>query len=185
MPFKCSLCELDIQVGEPILADERMNLAHQSCVERKQRTPGSTVVVASASAPIPILQPPSPPPAPQVVEVKIEAVSGFGFGNPTASLGQSAPPLCAECGKSAIAICPYCGTRVHQDYGYAGLNCSGRHEGKCPGARESRDPKYTVLPKGIKFSSQTVPLNITIEPGVISGNGKHAAPKPKKGRTRR
>ncbi len=49
------------------------------------------------------------------------------------------PKICSECQKSCIAMCPHCKLFVHQDYGYSGENCSGRHEGKCEGARLSRE----------------------------------------------
>lgn len=153
MPFKCSLCELDIQIGEPMLADEKMNLAHESCAKRNRS-----------------IDPPT------VVEV-VTKVSGPGFGNPTAviepCLLPSAPKICSECQQSAISICPSCYAYVHQDFGYAGLNCSGRHEGKCSGARESRTlARTTVVAKIEKIIG-------------VYRNGKHVTPKAKKGRARR
>jgi hypothetical protein len=49
------------------------------------------------------------------------------------------PKLCSECLKPCIAMCPGCRAFVHQDYGYSGENCSGRHEDKCEPARLSRE----------------------------------------------
>ncbi len=120
MPFKCALCELDIQVGEPMLADEKMNLAHEVCVKK-----GKSI----------------DPPSAIVVQAK---VGGPGFGNKTAiiepCLLPSAPKVCAECQKTAISMCPHCKVYVHQNYGYdGGIACSTIHEGKCHGARTSRE----------------------------------------------
>lgn len=130
MPFRCSICELDIQVGESMLADATMNLAHESCVRRKQDNPGSSVVVISS---------PAPP-------------STLTLTSPDACVPSRAPAVCVECGKHAISMCPACGVYVHQSFGYNGPACSLSHEQKCYGAKVSRDiatsvKMYTDLPK--------------------------------------
>jgi hypothetical protein len=160
MSFKCALCELDIQVGEPMLSDERMNLAHESCVRRKQNDPGSSVVVVSS---------PSPP-------------STLTLTSPDACVPSARPPVCVECDGPAISMCPVCLRRVHQNYGYDGKKpCSLIHEAKCPGAREARDPKLKL-----NWIVNVGTAVIAIEPGTIHGNGKHVAPKKaKKKRGRR
>jgi hypothetical protein len=182
MPFKCALCELEIQVGEPMLSDEKMNLAHESCVKRKQANPGSSVVVAG-----PVLQAvtvtlphPSDVPLGTKVSVKAEslppgAVVVVSAGEPC--LMPRAPSVCAECQKPAISMCPSCKAYVHQDYGYNGSNCSGRHEGRCSGAADSRKP---VKKSAALTQIQTLS---TIESTSKSSNGKYAKPNP--GRRRR
>jgi len=130
MPFKCSICELDIQVGEELLADEKMDLAHKTCVNRMLRDPGSAVVIPSVTVPPPPPRPPSPPTAPEPC------------------VPSRAPSVCVECDRPCIAICPYCQKRVHQSYGYdGGPACSALHEAKCPGARDSRNPAKVNLEK--------------------------------------
>ncbi len=138
MSFTCTICSMEIQVGEPMLADASMSLAHERCVQRELQ----------AKAP-----PPPAPPSPQAVTVA-QKVSGPGFGNPTASVEPcfmpSAPKLCVQCGEVSISICPYCNAYVHHGYGSWGPTCSLSHEQKCSGAKESRElkPKPSVV-KGV------------------------------------
>jgi hypothetical protein len=166
MPFKCSLCELDIRVGEPMLSDEKMNLAHEACVRRGRAIDPPTTIDVTTK------------------------ISGSGFGNPTAVVSPavpihepcllpSAPKVCIECKKSAISMCPSCNEYVHQDYGYNGANCSGRHEGRCEGARQSRSPKK----KAAEQTIADVVGMIQVGAGVFltSKNGE-AKPKKRKGR---
>lgn len=44
MSFKCSLCEQDIQPGESMVSDEKMCLAHESCVKRGKTIDPPTVI---------------------------------------------------------------------------------------------------------------------------------------------
>lgn len=142
MPFNCELCGKEIKVGEAMLTDEKMAVAHQACVQRE--------AVRVPIAPLP----PTPPPIAKATEAAVQAARAVAFkmqhnipvpiaeakvmyGEPC--LLPSAPKLCVECQKPAISMCP-CGALVHQDFGYAGLNCSGRHESTCEHARRSRDP---------------------------------------------
>jgi hypothetical protein len=143
MPFKCSICEMDIVVGEPLLADAAMTLAHKRCVDKGD--PPSVVETPALSKDVQLarsiqfkLNNKIPVPLSDVQEL---------YGDPCTP--SNAPALCVECHKPAIAMCPSCHTYVHQDFGYNGNNCSGRHEGRCEGARKSRslaqDPQPTVL----------------------------------------
>lgn len=114
MPLTCAFCKMEIQPGELVQPDVEMNLAHKTCADTELKK----------------------------IDVKVAVVSGPGFGNPTASLEPclmpSSPKVCCECSQPAISMCPYCKKYVHQDYGYNGANCSGRHEANCPGAADSR-----------------------------------------------
>jgi hypothetical protein len=90
------------------------------------------------------------------------------------------PPVpCCECGQPAIGMCPSCKKRVHQDYGYNGANCSGRHEGKCEGARMSRErgPKGFGPPAEVRVYTAPMPLKAKCHK-----NGVHKKSVAKKGR---
>jgi len=143
MPFTCAVCGFDIQVGESMLSDDKMNLAHESCVKRGRS-----------------IDPPT------VVEIATK-ISSPGLGNPTAvvepCLLPSASKVCVSCQKSAISMCPACNAYVHQNYGYdGGTACSTIHEAKCDGARNSRErapkkeetlDKWDVMVGGIVATS--------------------------------
>lgn len=92
------------------------------------------------------------------------------------------PPVpCCECGQPAIGMCPSCKKHVHQDFGYNGPNCSGRHEGKCDGARKSRE----IAPKGFGPPAEVriYVTNMAIKPKHHkNGVHKSSAKKAKKGR---
>jgi hypothetical protein len=45
MAFACSICQNQIQVGEPLLADEKMNLAHESCVRKETGVPREPAIL--------------------------------------------------------------------------------------------------------------------------------------------
>lgn len=92
------------------------------------------------------------------------------------------PPVpCCECGQPAIGMCPSCKKHVHQDYGYNGANCSGRHESKCEGARMSRErnekpPAVVLRPKTPVYTSDyEMPVK-------ASRNGVHKSPAKSKGK---
>ena len=191
MPFTCFFCKAEIRPGEPIQADTAMQLAHKSCAEFELQK------IESLAKPVVPPPPPAPPSPPPVLVVQTDA--------PPSQLHLVREIHgCAECHKPAISMCPACRTYVHQGYGYDGQNCSGRHEGKCEGARESRNRvKPPVDPTDIFYKNQTLsekqarvyadlpklkrPIKIaepilTVEDGVLSkknGNGVH---KKRKGR---
>lgn len=146
MPFSCAICAIEIQVGEPMLSDEKMNLAHESCVKKATKVQIPTVIVVKTK------------------------VSGPGIGHPGAivepCLLPKAPSVCVECRKPAIAMCPGCHQYVHQDFGYNGSNCSGRHEGGCEGARQSR--VRSAIP---------VVREVIVDTSLKSRNGKHSKKK--------
>lgn len=166
MPFVCSLCGIEIAVGEPMVPNIRMEVAHDRCIQKEISTRLPEV--------------PS-----DVVILKIETkVDGPGFGNPTASLEPCLPPtltsVCSECEDNCIAICPYCGKRVCPTYGWNGKTCSVAHEGRCAGARESREPLKKVRPPAAMKPNGPI---FDTEPIGNGRNGRHKA-KPK-GRSRR
>lgn len=195
MPFTCSICMLEIAVGVPMMTDEKMDVAHTSCIDKMLKDPvSSSISIPSVKLASP---PPPAPPSPPLAFVRTDA--------PPSQLHHVREIHgCAECQKPAISMCPACGTYVHQGYGYDGANCSGRHEGKCDGARESRNRvKPPVDPTDIFSKNQTLsekqarvyadlpklkrPIKISepiliVEDGAMSkknGNGVH---KKRKGR---
>jgi hypothetical protein len=119
MPFTCAICSVEILVGEAMLPDERMNVAHQTCVDRLIKNPAHP----SISVPTVLLTPPPPAPPPPSGDVCIPPASN----------------LCVECEKPCGPFCPYCGKRVHNGYGWNNETCSLIHERHCRGAREARD----------------------------------------------
>lgn len=150
MAYTCTLCSLDIKVGDPILADDKMNLSHESCVRRVAEAEKANVVRVVG----PIVKLTSPPEVDQAVKVM--------YHEPC--LLPSASKVCTECQKPAISMCP-CGALVHHDFGYNGLNCSGRHEAKCAYAAASRE-----LPK--KSNEEKAKKDLFVE--IFKGrNGKH------------
>lgn len=64
MPFTCSICALDIVVGQAMLSDEKMNVAHTTCIERMLKDPAhpSINIPSVTISPLPP-GPPSPLPA--------------------------------------------------------------------------------------------------------------------------
>jgi hypothetical protein len=158
MPFTCAICSLDIQVGEPILSDEKMNLAHKTCVERLIKEPAHpsiNVPQAQLAPSSPILPIPCPP-------------------APDACVPSRAPAVCVECQKPAISMCPYCLKYVHQSFGYGGPACSLSHESHCLGALESRKPSTRPLVKmtGLIFDTIGIPEK--------NSNGRHRKKSTKK-----
>jgi len=130
MPFTCAICSMEIQVGESMLSDDKMNLAHERCVRRETQLP------RVAHLPSVTVSPPPPAPPPPLPAAPDSCV-------PTSSLR-----FCSECGKPCISMCPApCLMYVHQNFGYdGGTACSTLHEGKCETARRSRelDPKLPI-----------------------------------------
>jgi hypothetical protein len=164
MPFTCAICSLDIQIGEPMLSDEKMNLAHKACVDRLIKEP------AHPSINIPQAQlDPSPP----VLPIPCPPA-------PDTCVPSRAPDVCVECQKPAISMCPSCLKYVHQSFGYAGPACSLNHEARCAGARESRKP-LTQIPV-LKMSG---PIFDTVEIKNKNSNGHHKKNRAKKARGRR
>jgi hypothetical protein len=167
MPFTCAICSLDIQVGELMLSDEGMNLAHKVCIDRLIKDPTHP----SISIPSIYLSPPPPAPPSPPIDVNVK-VSGSGFGNSTASIEPCLMPhkasVCSECGDRCIGMCPACLKYVCQSYGWNGKSCSLLHEAKCAGARESRS------------LGEKPPILRVVEIIEKSRNGKHKAMKPKK-----
>jgi hypothetical protein len=165
MPFTCAVCGFDIQVGESMLSDDKMNLAHESCVKHGRS-----------------IDPPT------VVEIATK-VSGPGPGNPTAvvepCLLPSASKVCVSCQKSAISMCPACNAYVHQNYGYdGGTACSTIHEAKCDGARRSRDRDH--LSKQIQeIATAGTFIGGSVLMKNAPKNGKHQKPVNRKKRGRR
>lgn len=167
MPFTCAICSLEIQIGEPMLSDEKMNLAHERCIPKEIHLPSVTIGGSSVKLP-----PPLPPEPPTPRETKV--LAGHTINVPTEAdmcVPSRRPSLCVECGKPAIGMCPACHGYVHQDYGYNGLNCSGRHEGKCEGARKFRnlDPKPIPL-----ITADTSDYIIDVK---VGRNRKNVSPK--------
>ena len=156
MPFTCTICSMEIRIGEPMLADASMALAHERCVQRELK------IQRSSDSPSP----------PQKVDIVVEKIGG-SLGNPTGSAEPCLMPsrssnLCVECREESIAMCPYCRVYVHHGYGY-GKSCALLHESVCREARQSRepDPKPPV---------QALPA---------PKNGVHAATAVKKARKKR
>ncbi len=135
MPFTCAICSMDIQITEPMLSDDKMNLAHKSCVDRmiaKSKHGVRDIFIGPVASP----SPPPPAPPPPLPAAPDSCV-------PTSSLR-----FCSECGKPCISMCPApCLMYVHQNFGYdGGTACSTLHEGKCGTARRSRElePKLPI-----------------------------------------
>lgn len=161
MSFTCTICSLDIQVGEPMLSDERMNLAHKACVDRMVKDS----VHPSIRIPSVHLSPPPPRAPPPLAAAPDSCV-------PTSSVR-----FCSECGKPCISMCPApCLQYVHQDFGYNGPNCSGRHEDRCEVARKSRE--LGKKPPALKPDPLPV-YDCVIEPITVRKNGKYS-PKSRK-----
>lgn len=151
MPFRCKICELDILPGARMVSNERDEVAHETCVRPVVNVIAHTVTKVPSPA--------APEPCVPVVYV---------------------PDACAECGDHCIAICPYCGKRVCPTYGWNGKTCSVAHEGKCAGARESREPLKKVRPPAAMKPNGPI---FDTDPIGNGRNGRHKA-KPK-GRSRR
>jgi len=185
MSFTCAICSLDIAVGEPLLSDEKMNLAHKSCIDRMLKEPAHPSVTISSTHLEPL-----PPPAPPLslpgksVELARSVSFKVSHGIPVPldearrmygdSCVPSKPPsLCVECQKPAISMCPACHGYVHQDFGYNGPNCSGRHEAHCEGARQflEKDKK----PAAIGLEMVELPIES------VRRNGKAALKTPTNG----
>jgi len=172
MAFTCVLCGMDIQVGERMLADDKMALAHERCVEKEAQLPKEVHVPTIFV----------PPPIAKSTEAAVQAAKAVSFKMqhnipvPVAEakmvyaepcLLPTAPKVCTECQKPAISMCP-CGAIVHHDFGYNGVNCSGRHETKCAYAAASRE-----LPK--KSIEEKAKQDLFVE--IFKGrNGKHQKP---------
>jgi len=134
MPFTCIFCNKQILPGEPMLTDGTDSVGHETCIRKEIANPKRPTVHLPS---VTVFPPPPAPPPPQVPADRPYR----NLSHPDACVPPRPTSLCDECGKPAIGMCPHCGKYVHQDYGYNGPNCSGRHETKCPGAAESRNPK--------------------------------------------
>ncbi len=179
MPFICAFCQKSINSGEHVVTDGVSSIAHDHCVRKEIETqkptpvripsvtvtPDPSVEAARAAAfkmahniPVPV------------------AEARAAYAEPC--LLPSAPKVCVECQKPAISMCP-CGAIIHHDFGYNGINCSGRHEAKCAYAAASRElPKK---PPTVEKVQQDLFAKLS-----KSSNGKHQknASKPKKGSSR-
>lgn len=165
MPFTCSICSLDIGVGEELLSDEKMNLAHKRCVERLAKDPSHP----SINIPGVYLVPPPPPRViyhdpcarcgdptgvPQRscsrchLDLCPKCIAAGCCGDRPAHIGEKT--YCSSCGRPCKSMCPVCRAYVHSYYGIFNQNCGGQHEEKCAGARELREPdlKPSVDEKG-------------------------------------
>ncbi len=171
MAFTCKICSREIQVGEAMVPNMKMEVAHDSCVQRECQIPKAIVPPITISTD-------------QMVTLKIERIEIIGDGfNKTVTITPQIEPclmptkslaVCGECQKSAISMCPACRAYVHQDYGYNGQTCSLKHEAKCAGAAESRNPhpKYPIISMKPIFDAEPIK----------NRNGKS---KPKKNGSRR
>lgn len=175
MPFTCAICSLDIQVGEPMLSDDRMNLAHKACVDRLVQDPAHPSISIPSVYLVPP-PPPAPPPSPSVA--------------PDSCVPSSRVRFCSECGKPCISMCPApCLMYVHQSYGYdGGPACSSLHEGRCEVARRSREPEPKPPPGSVAVALQVDPYGVAgaaITKARRNGTHKHRPVAKKKGRARR
>lgn len=94
MPFTCAICSLDIVVGEELLSDEKMNVAHKRCVLQLEKDPSHP----SVSIPtVFLVPPPPPPPAPP---------------SPPSPLKPVTFKSVVEAGLTGHPICPRCGGRL-------------------------------------------------------------------------
>lgn len=140
MRFICEFCQIPIRPGEKVVTDGVSAVAHDHCV-KKEATEAPSVHLPSVT----VSPPPPAPPSPRKLDDTLYRAMNAGFpilkahANVEPCLMPSAPKVCVVCQKPAISICA-CGEIVHQDYGYNGQNCSGRHEAKCERARYSREP---------------------------------------------
>jgi len=163
----CVLCEKAVEIGEPMLANQSGELAHQSCVESRSeihvQLPSVTISTPTVEAP------------------KVDFSTRPSGGSSTAPepcLLPPAPKVCVVCGDPCIGACPVCRKLVCYDFGFNGFNCAGRHESACPGAACQREKDLTVKPMAIKIV--TGPIYDTID--IKTGRNGHAARKARRER---
>ncbi len=166
MPFICSLCGIEIAVGEAMIPNIRDEVAHDRCVQNEG-------LLRQPEAPSDIIlppPPPAPPPPPLVVAPDFHA--------------PSRSKICAICEAECISACPYCMTMVCHTYGWNGKSCSLIHEAKCAGARESREPLKKPLalkPMEVFYDAMVIASGVN-----KNSNGKHQSkPRRKKKGTRK
>lgn len=163
MPFTCAICVMDIGAGEPMLSDEKMNVAHEVCVRRV----AAGGVAPTASVPsVTLLLPPAlstPPPfscqrcgigitttAPHscsrcYLDLCPKCEAAGCCGSRPAQRGEKT--YCASCNLPCKSMCPVCRSYVHHSYGALGRNCGGLHETVCRGAKDLRLGSGPAEPK--------------------------------------
>lgn len=159
MRLTCVLCEKPIEIGEPLLANQSGELAHQSCVESRSEI---RVQLPSATA--------------SSSKVSMENLpAGAVILPPEPFLSPPTPKVCVVCARPCIGACP-CGALVCQAYGYE-RSCGLIHEATCSLAKESRAPSP-------KSSGWQLPggQGAKLDVSAWSGNGRNGAHGKKKGR---
>jgi hypothetical protein len=158
MPFTCVFCSTDITVGDLMVSDDKMNIAHQSCIVKLSKDSAINVP--------PVCVKPLPP-----------------HREPEGFLPPSPPRVCSECSEPCIAMCPVCRALVCQAFGWNGRTCSLRHEARCAGARESRTSLKSNGPVPILAPDRT-PIYDSIPIRSTAKTRKCVPKKPKKKRRR-
>jgi hypothetical protein len=156
MPFQCKICDLEILPGAPMVSNAREELAHEACVKNARPIIPHLQVVSS------VIQKPVAP-LPPAADTCVP----------------SRPPVCVECGDPCIGMCPICLKHRCQAYGWNGKTCGIAHEGKCPGAKELREP-LPKTPKPLAIRPGPIYDTIPIVDVPLNGNGKHKSKAPKK-----
>jgi len=194
MPFVCAFCQGEIVVGDKMVSDDRMDVAHERCAARLAEQSAAHLPSVTLVAP-----PPSALPLPRVVYPDPCARCGEPTGMPQRSCSRCYLDLCpkciaagccgdrpahlgektycAQCKKPCRSVCPYCKRYVHGGYGLSGT-CGLQHEATCEGARRSREPESKL---------QVVPTPPCTPPPVICDTAKiysaRKKPRMKRGKT--
>ena len=116
MSFTCVMCNLEIQSGQPMLADERMNVAHSSCVEQRCDVQSPVAALATFSCGR-CGKPTTSTLACRrcYTDLCPGCLLAGCCGSRPADPGEKT--YCSACSRPCKSICPYCQEYVHGGYG--------------------------------------------------------------------